>query len=153
MTTIPQHLNLSKGDGQNPTPIAFFGVRVHNRGGEESDPGWNLWEPRKKKLKELDLIENSQISSIDFLQTHQVGAVSVGLGLSLNDKRLASSGDSTSSSSLLIDKEFCRELQRQEADINQFLKVQILTDARQGKARQSKLIPNWGRYKRNIVAQ
>lgn len=39
-------------------------------------------EPRTKRLKEQDLLTDSQILSIGFLQT---GSVSTGLGLSLDD--------------------------------------------------------------------
>ncbi|KAE8727983.1 heat stress transcription factor B-4-like [Hibiscus syriacus] len=94
---------------------------------DESDAGaemqWNNeGEPKRKKLKEQDFLENnSQISSVDFLQAR---SVSTGLGLSLdnNNNRMASSGDSALLS--LIGDDIDNELQRQDAEIDRFLKVQ-----------------------------
>lgn len=78
-------------------------------------------EPKKKRLKEQDLFENnSQISSIDFLQPRPV---STGLGLSLDNTRMASTGDSPLVS--LIGQDVDLELQRQDEDIEKFLKVQV----------------------------
>lgn len=66
-------------------------------------------------------MENSQISSVDLLQTR---SVSTGLGLSLDDRRMvASSGDSPLLS--LFDEEIDRELQRQDAEMDRFVKVQV----------------------------
>ncbi|XP_022975967.1 probable BOI-related E3 ubiquitin-protein ligase 2 isoform X1 [Cucurbita maxima] len=77
-------------------------------------------EPKKKRLKEQDLFENnSQISSIDFLQPRPV---STGLGLSLDNTRMASTGDSPLVS--LIGDDIDLELQRQDEDIEKFLHVQ-----------------------------
>ncbi|XP_065847397.1 probable BOI-related E3 ubiquitin-protein ligase 2 [Euphorbia lathyris] len=85
------------------------------------DLGYNYGlEPKRKKLKEQDFLENnSQISSIDFLQAR---SVSTGLGLSLDNTRLSSSGDSALIS--LIGDDIDRELQQQDAEIDRFLKVQ-----------------------------
>ncbi|KAA8537766.1 hypothetical protein F0562_027654 [Nyssa sinensis] len=85
------------------------------------DLQWNYGlEPKKKKLKEQDFLENnSQISSVDFLQPR---SVSTGLGLSLDNGRLASSGESPFLA--LIADDIDRELQRQDAEIDRFLKVQ-----------------------------
>ncbi|XVE94915.1 hypothetical protein REPUB_Repub02eG0050900 [Reevesia pubescens] len=83
---------------------------------------WNNGvEPKRKKLKEQDFLENnSQISSVDFFQAR---SVSTGLGLSLdNNNRMASSGDSALLS--LIGDDIDHELQRQDAEIDRFLKVQ-----------------------------
>ncbi|MBA0565928.1 hypothetical protein Golob_010783 [Gossypium lobatum] len=85
---------------------------------------WNNGvEPKRKKLKEQDFLENnSQISSVDFFQAQ---SVSTGLGLSLdnnNNNRMASSGDSALLS--LIGDDIDNELQRQDAEIDRFLKVQ-----------------------------
>ncbi|OMO74713.1 S-ribonuclease binding protein, SBP1, pollen [Corchorus olitorius] len=83
---------------------------------------WNNGvEPKRKKLKEQDFLENnSQISSVDFFQPR---SVSTGLGLSLdNTNRMASSGDSALLS--LIGDDIDHELQRQDAEIDRFLKVQ-----------------------------
>lgn len=57
------------------------------------DLQWNYsWEPKRKKLKEQDFLENnSQISSVDLLQARPV---STGLGLSLDNTGMASSADS-----------------------------------------------------------
>lgn len=63
---------------------------------------------------------NSQISSVDFLQ---VRPVSTGLGLSLDNTRMASSADSALLS--FIGDDIDSELQRQDAEINRFLKVQV----------------------------
>lgn len=86
---------------------------------------WNNGvEPKRKKLKEQDFWENnSQISSVDFFQAQ---SVSTGLGLSLdnnNNNRMASSGDSALLS--LIGDDIDNELQRQDAEIDRFLKVQV----------------------------
>lgn len=63
---------------------------------------------------------NSQISSVDFLQARPV---STGLGLSLDNTRMASSADSALLS--FIGDDIDSELQRQDAEINRFLKVQV----------------------------
>lgn len=87
------------------------------------DLQWNYClEPKKKRPKEQDFLENnSQISSVDFLQPR---SVSTGLGLSLDNGRLASSGDSPFL--VLSDDGIERELQRQDAEIDRYLKVQVL---------------------------
>lgn len=88
-----------------------------------ADGGSNGWEPRSKKLKEQDFLENSQISSIDFLQT---GSVSTGLGLSLDDRRVAaSSGDSPLPLLPMIDEEIDREVQRMDAEMDRFIKIEV----------------------------
>ncbi|KAF6145759.1 hypothetical protein GIB67_016208 [Kingdonia uniflora] len=86
----------------------------------------NGFEPKKKRLKEEVFLDsnnhnnpNSQISSLDFFQTR---SVSTGLGLSLDDKRIVSSSDSSGFS--LFDDEIDRELQRQEAEMDRFIEVQ-----------------------------
>lgn len=83
---------------------------------------WNYGlEPERKRLKEQDFLENnSQISSVDFLQPR---SVSTGLGLSLDNTRLTSTGDSALLS--LIGDDIERELQQQDAEIDRFLKVQV----------------------------
>lgn len=99
--------------GTAPGPDASDGV---------ADIHWMYGiEPKKKRLKEQDLFENnSQISSIDFLQPRPV---STGLGLSLDNTRMASTGDSPLVS--LIGDDIDRELRRQDDDIEKFLKVQV----------------------------
>lgn len=89
-----------------------------------ADLRWNYGlEPERKRLKEQDFLENnSQISSIDFLQTR---SVSTGLGLSLDNTRMASTGDSALLS--LIGDDIERELQQQDAEIQSYLRMQVST--------------------------
>ncbi|KAL5992851.1 hypothetical protein ACLOJK_013770 [Asimina triloba] len=84
------------------------------------DLQWAGAEPKNKKLKEQEFLENSQISSVDFLQTR---SVSTGLGLSLDDRRMASSSGESPVLPLL-DEDIDRELQRQEAEMDRFVKLQ-----------------------------
>ncbi|KAK8580994.1 hypothetical protein V6N13_144048 [Hibiscus sabdariffa] len=105
--------------GFAPGPIT---VADGSDGGAEMQ--WNNGgEPKRKKLKEQDFLENnSQISSVDFFRGR---SVSTGLGLSLdnnNNNRMASSGDSALLS--LIGDDIDNELRRQDAEIDRFLKVQ-----------------------------
>ncbi|XP_077213223.1 S-ribonuclease binding protein 1 [Tasmannia lanceolata] len=135
--------NLSTVDGHVSAPISFFNPpnftdQSHSQytpsfqvlglapgpvpnldGG--IDLQWNNFEPKKKRLKEQELLENnnSQISSLDFFQTR---SVSTGLGLSLDDRRISSSGDSPVLS--LFDEEIDLELQRQDAEMDRFIKLQ-----------------------------
>ncbi|XP_010269519.1 PREDICTED: probable BOI-related E3 ubiquitin-protein ligase 2 [Nelumbo nucifera] len=136
--------NLLSMDGQMSSPVAFFNSTnfadqsqpqyispFHVAGFAPAptpatdcgggDMRWkNGSEPKKKRLKEQDFLENnSQISSVDFFQTR---SVSTGLGLSLDDRRMASSGDSPLFS--LLDDDIDGELQRQEAEMDRFVKVQ-----------------------------
>ncbi|KAL6995492.1 RING-type E3 ubiquitin transferase [Sarracenia purpurea var. burkii] len=85
------------------------------------DLQWNYGlEPKRNRLKEQDFLENnSQISSVDFLQAR---SVSTGLGLSLDNGRFASSGDSPFHG--LFGDEVDRVLQRQGAEIDRLLKIQ-----------------------------
>jgi len=91
-------------------------------GGVDLQLQWNYGlEPERKRLKEQDFLENnSQISSVDFLQPR---SVSTGLGLSLDNTRLTSTGDSALLS--LIGDDIERELQQQDVEIDRFLKVQV----------------------------
>ncbi|XP_028772550.1 probable BOI-related E3 ubiquitin-protein ligase 2 [Neltuma alba] len=86
-----------------------------------ADVQWNYdLEPERKRLKEQDFLENnSQISSVDFLQPP---SVSTGLGLSFDNARLASTGDSALLS--LVGDDIDQELQQQDVEIDRFLKVQ-----------------------------
>lgn len=91
--------------------------------GTEVDGGSNGWEPMRKRIKEQDLLENSQISSVDFLHT---GSVSTGLGLSLDDRRIAaSSGESQLLLLPTFDEDIDREMQRMDAEIDQFIKLEV----------------------------
>ncbi|XWS21208.1 hypothetical protein CRYUN_Cryun30bG0035700 [Craigia yunnanensis] len=102
--------------GFAPGPVP---VTDGSDGGAEL-PWNNGVEPKRKKLKEQDFLENnSQISSVDFFHAR---SVSTGLGLSLDNNRMASSGDSALLS--LIGDDIDLELQRQDAEIDRFLKVQ-----------------------------
>ncbi|KAK4382621.1 hypothetical protein Sango_2854400 [Sesamum angolense] len=94
------------------------------------DLHWNFGlEPKKKRPREQVLLEktnnnnnndnNSQISSADLLQAR---SVSTGLGLSLENSRLASSGDSALLG--LAGDDLDRELQRQDAEIYRYIKLQ-----------------------------
>ncbi|XVE70097.1 hypothetical protein DITRI_Ditri10aG0044300 [Diplodiscus trichospermus] len=128
--------NLYAVDGQISPPLAYYTAPNLQDSSQHppyvppltdgSDGGADLpWnngvESKRKKLKEQDFLENnSQISSVDFFQTR---SVSTGLGLSLdNNNRMASSGDSALLS--LIGDDIDHELQRQDAEIDRFLKVQ-----------------------------
>ncbi|RWR92575.1 putative BOI-related E3 ubiquitin-protein ligase 2 [Cinnamomum micranthum f. kanehirae] len=136
--------NLQTTDGQISAPIALFNPPsfadqshpqfnppFHVVGlapgpipaleGTSVDLQWNRCEQKNKRLKEQEFLENSQISSVDLLQTR---SVSTGLGLSLDDRRMAavSSGDSPVLS--LFDEEIDRELQRQDVEMDRFVKVQ-----------------------------
>ncbi|KAI7992356.1 hypothetical protein LOK49_LG12G00592 [Camellia lanceoleosa] len=98
-----------------------------NDGGVELQWNYGL-EPTKKKIKEQDFLENnSQMCSVDFLQAR---SVSTGLGLSFDNGRLASSGDS-SFLGVMGDEIDC-ELQRQDAEIDRLLKIQVWTSSEQG---------------------
>ncbi|KAG6406928.1 hypothetical protein SASPL_134545 [Salvia splendens] len=92
----------------------------------ELDSQWNLGLEAKKKrpieqvfLNKSNSNNNSQISSVDLLQAR---SVSTGLGLSLDNPRLASSGDSALLG--LVGDALDRELQRQDAEIDRYIKVQ-----------------------------
>ncbi|KAM3237359.1 putative BOI-related E3 ubiquitin-protein ligase 2 [Capsicum chacoense] len=130
-------------DGQISTPVAYFnGSNLPEQSqhppyippfqvvglapGTAEDGGLDLqWnhglEPKKKRPKEQDLLENnnSQISSVDLLQRR---SVSTGLGLSLDNGRLGSSGDSAFLG--LVGDDIERELQRQDTEIDRYIKVQ-----------------------------
>ncbi|KAF7817489.1 putative BOI-related E3 ubiquitin-protein ligase 3 [Senna tora] len=86
-----------------------------------ADLKWNYdLEPERKRLKEQDFLENnSQISSVDFLQPR---SVSTGLGLSFDNTRLASTGESALLS--LIGDDIDQELQQHDAEMDRFLKAQ-----------------------------
>jgi len=85
--------------------------------------GWR--QPREQEL----LGENSQMSSIDFLQTGS--AVSTGLALSLEDRRHGgggagnSSGDSPLLLLPMLDDDISREVRRLDADMDRFIKAQV----------------------------
>ncbi|XP_062210682.1 probable BOI-related E3 ubiquitin-protein ligase 2 [Phragmites australis] len=120
-------------DGQIPAPLAFFNPPAAFPEQAAQAPlvdalglagrGWR--QPREQEL----LGENSQMSSIDFLQTGS--AVSTGLALSLEDRRHGggggagnSSGDSPLLLLPMLDADISREVQRLDADMDQFIKAQ-----------------------------
>jgi E3 ubiquitin-protein ligase BOI-like protein len=124
-------------DGQIPAPYAFFNPppAFPDQAGQPQlvDPvgltaaagmGWR--QPREQEL----LGENSQMSSIDFLQTGS--AVSTGLALSLEDRRHggggSGAGNSSGDSPLLLlpmlDDDLSREVQRLDADMDRFIRAQ-----------------------------
>ncbi|XP_065027862.1 probable BOI-related E3 ubiquitin-protein ligase 3 isoform X1 [Musa acuminata AAA Group] len=87
-----------------------------------ADGGSSGWEPRRKRLKEQDLLENSQISSIDFLHA---GSVSTGLGLSLDDRRVAASpGESPLVLLPTVGEDIDCEVQRMDAEMDRFIKLE-----------------------------
>lgn len=88
-----------------------------------ADFQWNYGlECKRKRLKEQDFLDNnSQMSSV--LQQQQQQSVSTGLGLSLDNTRMASTGDSALLS--LIGEDVDLEMQRQDAEIDRFLKAQV----------------------------
>ncbi|KAG5251269.1 BOI-related E3 ubiquitin-protein ligase [Salix suchowensis] len=105
-----------------PFHVAGFAPVPVNDG---SDGGLELqWdyrlEPKRNRLKEQDFLENhSQISSVDFLQPQ---SVSTGLGLSLDNTHVSSSGDSALLS--IIGDDIDSELQQQRVEVDKFLKIQ-----------------------------
>ncbi|CAL9762692.1 unnamed protein product [Musa acuminata subsp. burmannicoides] len=109
-------------DPSHPAYVRVMGLAPGAAPAAAADGGSSGWEPRRKRLKEQDLLENSQISSIDFLQT---GSVSTGLGLSLDDRRVAaSSGESPLLLLPSVDKDIDREVQRMDAEMDQFIKLE-----------------------------
>ncbi|MFS7962738.1 putative transcription factor C2H2 family [Helianthus anomalus] len=116
-------------NADHPPYIPQFHVVGFAPGTDVSDGGFELQrnydlELRNKRPKEQEFFENnnanSQISSIDFLQQR---SVSTGLGLSLDNGRLASSSESSFVAGLLEDQ-LERELRRQDAEIDRFMKIQ-----------------------------
>ena len=122
---------------QFPNFFSNFSVQVaglalgptHDENGLESQ--WNLGlEAKKKRPIEQVFLENnlnnnssnnnSQISSVDLLQAR---SVSTGLGLSLENPRLTSSGDSALLG--LVGDSLDRELMRQDAEIDRYIKLQV----------------------------
>ncbi|CAL9209001.1 unnamed protein product [Musa hybrid cultivar] len=101
----PSHLSLANVTGVSPSAVLAA----------------DGWEPRTKRVKEQDFLENSQISSIDFLQT---GTVSTGLGLSLDDRRVAASSGESPLLLPMVDADIDRELQRMVAEMDSFIKIE-----------------------------
>lgn len=91
-------------------------------GSNMADAASNGWGRRPK---EQEFLENSQITSIDFLQTGG-SAVSTGLALSLDDRRAAaSSGESPLLLLPMVDEEIAREVQRMDAEMDRFIRTQV----------------------------
>ena len=91
-------------------------------GGAAADLQWSYdLEHERKRLKEHDFLENnSQVSCVDFMQLR---SVSTGLGLSLDNTRMSSTGESALLS--LVHNDIDRELLQQDAEIDRFLRVQV----------------------------
>ena len=88
--------------------------------------GLNAWAPKMKRPKE-EILDGSQVSSLDFFN---IGPVSTGLGLSLDNPNFnlaSSSGESSSTFNLLpaADDVFDRELQRIYAEMDSFIRLQV----------------------------
>ncbi|KAL1222401.1 putative BOI-related E3 ubiquitin-protein ligase 3 [Cardamine amara subsp. amara] len=106
--------------GFAPGPIVQIDGSDGVNGGAEFDWNYSVEPRRERIIKEQDFLENhSQISSIDFWQAR---SVSTGLGLSLDNARIASSDGSALLS--LVGDDIDRELQRHDADIDRYLKIQ-----------------------------
>ncbi|KAE9603595.1 putative transcription factor C2H2 family [Lupinus albus] len=86
-----------------------------------ADLQWNYClEPERKRLKEHDFMEsNSKISCVEFMKPR---SVSTGLGLSLDNTRMSSVGDSLLLS--LFGNDIDRELLQQDVEIDRFLRAQ-----------------------------
>ncbi|KAJ0577649.1 putative transcription factor C2H2 family [Helianthus annuus] len=127
---ISPPINYMNADqAHHPPYIPQFHVVGFAPGADVSDGGFDLQrnyelELRNSRPKEQEFLENhnanSQMSSIDFLQPR---TVSTGLGLSLDNGRLASSGESSFISGLLGD-DLELEMRRQDAEIDRFMKIQ-----------------------------
>jgi E3 ubiquitin-protein ligase BOI and related proteins len=90
-----------------------------NMAADAASNGWG------RRPKEQEFLENSQITSIDFLQTGG-SAVSTGLALSLDDRRAAaSSGESPLLLLPMVDEEIAREVQRMDAEMDRFIRTQV----------------------------
>ncbi|KAI7744436.1 hypothetical protein M8C21_028885, partial [Ambrosia artemisiifolia] len=120
---------INSDQAHHPPYIPQFHVVGFAPGTDVSDGGFDMHrnyelELWNKRPKEQEFLENrnanSQMSSIDFLQPR---SVSTGLGLSLDNGRLASSGDSSFVSGFLGD-DLELEMRRQDAEIDRFMKVQ-----------------------------
>ncbi|KAK4381389.1 hypothetical protein Sango_2971800 [Sesamum angolense] len=131
MTSFPQNhfqqfLQQPTSQPQQPKPFRWW--RGHEAGLVAVESGL---ESKKKRPIEQAFLENnltnnnsnnnSQLSSADLLQAR---SVSIGLGLSLENPRLASSGDSALLG--LVGDALDRELQRQDAEIDRYIKLQYL---------------------------
>ncbi|KAJ4820091.1 SBP (S-ribonuclease binding protein) family protein [Rhynchospora pubera] len=136
-----QFRNFVPIDGQISGPIPFFNsayqdqsqppllvdamglapVSIGMGSNLAADAASNGWGRRPK---EQEFLENSQITSIDFLQTGG-SAVSTGLALSLDDRRAASSsGESPLLLLPMVDEEIACEVQRMDAEMDRFIRTQ-----------------------------
>eukprot|EP00252_Welwitschia_mirabilis_P007540 TRINITY_DN18992_c0_g1_i2.p1 TRINITY_DN18992_c0_g1~~TRINITY_DN18992_c0_g1_i2.p1 ORF type:complete len:344 (+),score=71.67 TRINITY_DN18992_c0_g1_i2:353-1384(+) len=120
---IPQYTACTRGQQVSGAPV------LHSSDGEAA---WNVGVA-KRKTREQELLENSQISSIDFLQTQRAnqvpipqtdGAVSTGLRLSLEGDSVNPSSNDAMGKLKNFNEELNTELQKQEADFDQFLRAQ-----------------------------
>ncbi|KAL2504248.1 S-ribonuclease binding protein 1 [Abeliophyllum distichum] len=126
------YLNAPNFPDHHPPYVPPFRVAGLAPGPVQEDNGldlqWNFGlKPKEKRPKEQDFLEKnssndnnnntSQISSVDFLQS-----VSTGLELSLDNPRLASSGDSALFR--FIGDDLDSKLQTHDIEIDRFLKIQ-----------------------------
>lgn len=80
------------------------------------------WEPKLKRPKE-EILDGPQVSSLDFFK---IGPVSTSLGLSLENPNLIFSSSSASGdSSVAMDGAFDRALERMDAEMDSFIKLQV----------------------------
>ncbi|ONK64673.1 uncharacterized protein A4U43_C07F28630 [Asparagus officinalis] len=119
--------NFDPVGGQILDPIAFYTLNqpqppfFHVMGPNVAVDGLSSWEPQMKRPKE-------EVLSLD---SFKIGQVSTGLGLSLDNPNLnlaSSSGDSGSAYNRLSSAGgvFDRELQRMDAEIDSFIRLQGL---------------------------
>ncbi|XP_020274233.1 probable BOI-related E3 ubiquitin-protein ligase 2 [Asparagus officinalis] len=117
--------NFDPVGGQILDPIAFYTLNqpqppfFHVMGPNVAVDGLSSWEPQMKRPKE-------EVLSLD---SFKIGQVSTGLGLSLDNPNLnlaSSSGDSGSAYNRLSSAGgvFDRELQRMDAEIDSFIRLQ-----------------------------
>ncbi|OIV97641.1 hypothetical protein TanjilG_12398 [Lupinus angustifolius] len=110
----------------NPTdfphhPFHVVGLAPPEGSDGGADLQWNYGlEPERKRLKEHDFMEsNSKISCVEFMKPR---SVSTGLGLSLENSRMSSVGNSALLSNLGNDID--RELLQQDVEIDRFLRAE-----------------------------
>ncbi|KAK4781554.1 hypothetical protein SAY86_015656 [Trapa natans] len=123
------HPNSLQDRPQHPPYIAPFNAvglaPVPAPLADDTDGGLDLkfnfsLEPKRKMLKEQDFFDStSQMSSLDLFQAR---SVSTGLGLSFDNNKIVSSGDSALLS-LISDDVDC-DFHKLDADIDRFLKIE-----------------------------
>ncbi|CAL0305817.1 unnamed protein product [Lupinus luteus] len=127
-----RNINLIQFDDQMPQPLSYpnptdfphhpfhvVGLAPPEGSDGGADLRWNYClEPERKGLKEHDFMENnSKISCVEFMKPR---SVSTGLGLSLDNARMSSAGDSALLS--ILGNDIDRELVQQDVEIDRFLR-------------------------------